>query len=59
MAATALENDATVLHYDRDFDYIAEATGLSARWIIPAGSGHDVLSSSGRWTCRNPRPPTR
>ncbi|HUP69203.1 MAG TPA: PIN domain-containing protein [Acidimicrobiales bacterium] len=40
VAATALEHDATVLHYDRDFDLIAEATGLSARWIIPAGRGH-------------------
>lgn len=40
VAATALDHDATVLHYDRDFDLIAEATGLSARWIIPAGTGH-------------------
>lgn len=40
VAATALEHDATVLHYDRDFDLIGEATGLSARWIIPAGTGH-------------------
>jgi len=40
VAATALEHDATVLHYDHDFDLIAEATGLSARWIIPAGTGH-------------------
>jgi predicted nucleic acid-binding protein len=40
VAATALEHDATVLHYDHDFDVIAEATGLSARWIIPAGTGH-------------------
>lgn len=40
VAATALEHDAVVLHYDRDFDLIAEATGLSARWIIPAGTGH-------------------
>lgn len=40
VAATALEHDATVLHYDRDFDLIAEATRLSARWIIPAGTGH-------------------
>ncbi|HEX9682226.1 MAG TPA: PIN domain-containing protein [Acidimicrobiales bacterium] len=37
VAATALEHDATVLHYDHDFDLIAEATDLSARWIIPAG----------------------
>lgn len=40
VAATALEHDAVVLHYDRDFDLIAEVTGLSARWIIPAGTGH-------------------
>lgn len=40
VAATALEHDATVLHYDHDFDLIADATGLSARWIIPAGTGH-------------------
>ena len=40
VAATAFEHDATVLHYDRDFDLIAEATGLSARWIIPTGTGH-------------------
>jgi predicted nucleic acid-binding protein len=40
VAATALEHDATVLHYDHDFDFIAEATGLSARWIIPPGTGH-------------------
>ncbi len=40
VAATALEHDATVLHYDRDFDLIAEVTTLSVRWIIPAGTGH-------------------
>jgi predicted nucleic acid-binding protein len=40
VAATALEHNATVLHYDHDFDLIAEATGLQARWIIPAGTGH-------------------
>ena len=40
VAATALEHGAIVLHYDRDFDLIAEVTGLSARWIIPAGTGH-------------------
>lgn len=40
VAATALEHDATVLHYDRDFDLIAEVTKLSARWIIPPGTGH-------------------
>lgn len=40
VAATALEHGATVLHYDRDFDLIADVTGLSARWIIPSGTGH-------------------
>ncbi len=40
VAATALDHQATVLHYDHDFDVIAEATGLSARWIIPRGTGH-------------------
>jgi len=35
-----LEHDATVLHYQRDFDLIAEVTSLSARWIIAAGTGH-------------------
>ncbi len=44
VAATALEHDATVLHYDHDFDLIAEVTGLSARWIIPAGTGHGGTS---------------
>src|SRR5687768_11950241 len=39
LAASALEHGATVLHYDRDFDLIAETTGLNARWIIPAGTG--------------------
>lgn len=40
VAATALVHGAGVLHYDRDFDLIAEATGLTARWIVPRGSGH-------------------
>ncbi len=44
VVATALEHDATVLHYDHDFDLIADATGVSARWIIPAGTGHGDAS---------------
>lgn len=27
-----------VLHYDEDYDRIAEITGQSARWIVPRGS---------------------
>jgi predicted nucleic acid-binding protein len=38
IAAVALENDLTVLHYDSDFDIIASATGLHAQWIAPRGS---------------------
>jgi predicted nucleic acid-binding protein len=45
VAATALEHDATVLHYDHDFDLIAEVTGLAARWIIPPGTGHGQAST--------------
>lgn len=44
VAATALEHDATVLHYDHDFDVVAEAARLSARWIIPPGTGHGGAS---------------
>lgn len=40
IAATALEHEAVVLHYDKDFDLIASVTGQPARWIIPRGTGH-------------------
>lgn len=40
VAATAIVHDATVLHYDRDFDMISEVSDLSARWIIPPGTGY-------------------
>lgn len=40
VAATALEHDATILHYDRDFDRIAAVTGQTSQWIIKPGSGH-------------------
>jgi len=40
VAATAIVHDATVLHYDRDFDLIGEVSELSARWILPPGTGH-------------------
>lgn len=38
IAAVALENDLTVLHYDSDFDTIASATGLHCQWVAPRGS---------------------
>ena len=38
IAATAELNNATVIHYDRDFDTIAAITGQPVEWIVPAGS---------------------
>lgn len=38
IAAYAIENDATVVHYDRDFEHIAAAVPeFSHRWIVPRG----------------------
>lgn len=37
-AAIAEHYGAIVLHYDRDFDHIAEVTGQQTRWIVPRGS---------------------
>jgi predicted nucleic acid-binding protein len=38
IAATAEAHDLTLLHYDRDFDQIAEVTGQPMRWLAPAGT---------------------
>lgn len=39
IAAYAIANDATVVHYDRDFEHIAAATRtLKHRWIVPSGT---------------------
>lgn len=38
IAAAAEANGLTVLHYDTDFDRIAEVTGQQAQWVVPAGS---------------------
>jgi hypothetical protein len=40
IAATALVHDAAVLHYDRDFERIADVTELRHEWIVPPGTGH-------------------
>lgn len=37
-AATAEYYGATVLHYDADFDHIAQVTSQPTEWIAPAGS---------------------
>lgn len=38
IAATAHCHDVTVLHYDADFDLIAEVTGQPVQWVVPRGS---------------------
>lgn len=38
IAATALQLDATVLHYDHDFDTVAKHTGQPCEWIALPGS---------------------
>lgn len=38
LAAVAHEEGLTVLHYDADFDLIAELTGQSTEWVVPRGS---------------------
>lgn len=40
IAAVAEQYDATLLHYDHDFDDIAEITGQPTEWIVTRGSGH-------------------
>ncbi|MEO8095927.1 MAG: hypothetical protein ABI632_13485, partial [Pseudolysinimonas sp.] len=39
IAAYAIKNDVTLLHYDRDFEHIASVTpALKHQWIVPRGS---------------------
>ena len=38
LAATAEMEGLTVLHYDADFDLIAEVTGQHCEWVVPRGS---------------------
>ncbi|WP_040726999.1 PIN domain nuclease [Nocardiopsis chromatogenes] len=38
IAATAEENGAVVLHYDADYDRIAEVTGQPVEWVVARGS---------------------
>lgn len=39
IAATAERHEATVLHYDRDYDLIADITGQPTQWIVERGTG--------------------
>lgn len=38
IAATAIQIDAIVLHYDRDFETLNRLTGVPAEWVAPAGT---------------------
>ena len=38
LAACAEANELAVLHFDKDFDLIAEVTGQRSEWILPHGS---------------------
>lgn len=38
VAAAAEELDVSVLHYDADFDLIAQVTGQRCEWVVPPGS---------------------
>jgi predicted nucleic acid-binding protein len=40
IAATAEQYTATVLHYNSDFERIADLTGQPHEWIVPRGKGH-------------------
>ncbi len=37
-AAVAERQRLIVLHYDRDYDYIAGVTGQTVAWVVPAGT---------------------
>jgi predicted nucleic acid-binding protein len=38
IAAAAERRGLTVLHYDQDFELIAEVTGQAHEWVVPRGS---------------------
>ena len=38
IAAVAELNDLAVMHYDADYDRIAEVTGQPCEWVVPRGS---------------------
>ncbi|MFD9069941.1 PIN domain nuclease [Streptomyces lasiicapitis] len=42
IAATAQRHRVTVLHYDEDYDQIADLTGHAGRWVIERGAADSV-----------------
>ncbi|MEV8018817.1 PIN domain nuclease [Streptomyces sp. NPDC086554] len=45
IAATAQRNRVTVLHYDEDYDQIAELTDYASRWVIDRGTADAAAAS--------------
>ncbi len=45
LAAIAHAHSAVVLHYDSDYERVAEVTGQPHEWIIPQGAGHGVRAA--------------
>ncbi len=38
IAAVAERESVTVLHYDSDYDFIAQITGQPMQWVVPHGT---------------------
>lgn len=38
LGGAAEESDVTLVHYDRDYERIASATGLRHQWLVPDGA---------------------
>lgn len=38
IAAVAERERVTVLHYDSDYDFIAQVTGQAMQWVVPRGT---------------------
>lgn len=46
ITATAAEHDLTVLHYDSDYERLAETAGIKHEWLPERGTGHQPQSKS-------------
>lgn len=38
LSAVAVRHRVTVVHYDRDFELVAQVTGQPTAWVVPAGT---------------------
>jgi len=57
IAATAAEHALTVLHYDSDYERLAEVAKIPHEWIIPRGTGHGAGSPRRPGTGGSPTSP--